>query len=55
MDLASCLVCDRVLFRRVIGGQEVKWSMLDFLLLVLAPYLAEDEASCARDLRLAGW
>ena len=53
MDLASCLVCDRVLFR--LGSQAVKWSMLDFLLLVLAPYLAEDEASCARDLRLAGW
>ena len=50
MDLASCLLCDRVLF--LLGSQEVKWSMLDFL--VLAPHLPPD-ASCARDLLLAGW
>ena len=43
MDLASCLVWDLVLFR--LGSQEVKWSMLDFLLLVFPPYLAEEEAS----------
>ena len=47
MDLASCLVWDLVLL--LLGSQEVNWSMLDFLLF-LAP-----EASCARDLLLAGW
>ena len=51
MDLASGLVWDLVLF--LLGSHEVKVSMLDFLLLVF-PYLAP-EASCARDLRLAGW
>ena len=52
MDWASWLVWDLVLFR--LGSQEVKWSMLDFLVLEFPPYL-EEEASCARDRRLAGW
>ena len=50
MDLASCLVWDLVLL--LLGSQEVKWSMLDFLF--VWPDLPPD-ASCARDLLLAGW